>query len=52
MERVGNRVQLTVKEQISETLQIIAKYQPIDLDIKTQSLEELFMQFYGEGEKK
>lgn len=52
MERMGNRVQLTVKEQISETLQIIAKYQPIDLDIKTQSLEELFMQFYGEGEKK
>lgn len=51
-ERMGNRVQLTVKNQIPETLQMIAKYQPIDLDIKTQSLEELFMHFYGEGEKK
>ncbi len=51
-ERMGNRVQLTVKNQIPETLQMIAKYQPIDLDIKTQSLEELFMHFYGEGKKK
>lgn len=50
--RAGNRVQLTVKNHIPETLQLIAKYQPIDLDIKTQSLEELFMHFYGEGEKK
>lgn len=48
----GNRVQLTVKNQIPETLQLIAKYQPLDLDIKTQSLEELFMHFYGEEEKK
>lgn len=51
-ERMENRVQLTVKNQIPETLQMIAKYQPIDLDIKTQSLEELFMHFYGEEEKK
>lgn len=51
-ERVANRVQLVVKNQIPETLQLIAKYQPIDLDIKTQSLEELFMHFYGEEEKR
>lgn len=50
--RAGNRVQLTAKKQISETLRLIAKYQPVDLDIKTQSLEELFMHFYGEEEKK
>lgn len=50
--RAGNRVQLTVKNQIPETLRLIAKYQPVDLDIKTQSLEELFMHFYGEEEKK
>lgn len=50
--RVGNRVQLTVKNQIPETLRLIAKYQPVDLDIKTQSLEELFMHFYGEEEKR
>lgn len=50
--RAGNRVQLTAKKQISEILRLIAKYQPVDLDIKTQSLEELFMHFYGEEEKK
>lgn len=50
--RAGKRVQLTVKNQIPETLRLIAKYQPVDLDIKTQSLEELFMHFYGEEEKK
>lgn len=50
--RAENRVQLMVKNQIPETLQLIAKYQPVDLDIKTQSLEELFMHFYGEEEKK
>lgn len=50
--RAGKRVQLTVKNQIPETLRLIAKYQPVDLDIKTQSLEELFMHFYGEEEKR
>lgn len=51
-ERNGNCVLLAVKNQVPETLQLIAKYQPIDLDIKTQSLEELFMHFYGEEEAK
>lgn len=50
--RTGNRVQLLVKSQVPETLEKLAKYQPIDLDIKTQSLEELFMHFYGEEEKR
>ena len=49
--RTGNRVQLLVKSQVPETLEKLAKYQPVDLDIKTQSLEELFMHFYGEEEK-
>lgn len=51
-ERTGNCVQLVVKNQVPETLQVIAKYQPVDLEIKTQSLEELFMHFYGEEEAK
>lgn len=51
-DREGNRVQLTVKNEIPKTLQTIAAYNPIDLDVKTQSLEELFMHFYGEEETK
>ena len=51
-ERNGNCVQLVVKNQIPETLRVLAKYEPVDLDIKTQSLEELFMHFYGEEEAK
>lgn len=52
MGRAGNRVQLVVKNQVPQTLEKLAEYQPIDLDIKTQSLEELFMHFYGEEEKR
>lgn len=47
-----NKVKIVMKNQISEVLQTIAKYKPVDLDIKSQSLEELFMHFYGEEESK
>lgn len=50
--KMENQVQLVVKNNVPMTLQTIAKYKPLDLDIKTQSLEELFMRFYGEEEKK
>lgn len=49
-ERAGSRVLLTVKNELPKTLQKIAEYNPVDLDVKTQSLEELFMHFYGEEE--
>lgn len=47
----GNRVQLVVKKQPAQTLKAIAAADPVDLDIKTQSLEELFMRYYGEETK-
>lgn len=50
--RTKNRVQCVVSDRIPETLERIASYQPLDLEIKTQSLEELFMHYYGEGEGK
>lgn len=52
MGRTGNCVQLAVKDQVPKILAKIAEYQPKDLDIKTQSLEELFLHFYGEEEKR
>lgn len=48
----GNKVQIIVKKQIPQILRQIAEYNPIDLEVKTQTLEELFMHFYGEEEKK
>lgn len=51
-ERMENCVQLIVKDHLPETLQRIAQYEPLDLEVKTQSLEELFMHFYGEEEKR
>lgn len=47
----GSAVSLYVKKQPAEILKKIAEANPIDLDIKSQSLEELFLQFYGEGGK-
>lgn len=48
----GNKVQIIVKDHIPQVLKQIAEYNPVDLEVKTQSLEELFMHFYGEGEEK
>lgn len=47
--RTKNCVQCVVADRIPEILERIASYQPLDLEIKTQSLEELFMHYYGEG---
>lgn len=43
-----NRVELMVKGAPAEILRQIAAAEPIDLAVKTQSLEELFMHYYGE----
>ena len=50
-ERIGNCIQCIVKDKVADTLKTIAEYQPVDLEIKTQSLEEIFMHFYGEEEE-
>lgn len=46
-----NKVAFYYQNELSEVLHRIADYEPVDLEIQTQSLEELFMQYYGEGEK-
>ena len=45
-----NQVELLVNGAPAQTLQKIAAAEPVDLMIKTQSLEELFMHYYGEGQ--
>lgn len=45
-----NIVTVKVKNNLQELLKEISNYDIKDLDIKTQSLEELFLHFYG-GEK-
>lgn len=52
LKTVENQVELVVSANIGETLQKIAAYEPLDLNIKTQSLEELFMHYYGKEEEK
>lgn len=46
-----NCVQLIVKGKPGKMLQRIALADPVDVDIKTQSLEELFLHFYSEEER-
>lgn len=43
-----NQVELLVKGAPAAILQEIVLIEPLDLTIKTQSLEELFMHYYGE----
>jgi len=50
-QRNRNKVELIVSGAPAVTLQKIAAAAPLDLSIKTQSLEELFMHYYGEGER-
>lgn len=44
----NNQVSLLVSDNVAQTLQRIALYQPKDLEIHTQNLEELFLHYYGE----
>lgn len=46
-----NRVELMVKGAPAEILRQIAAVEPVDLAVKTQSLEELFMHYYGEEQR-
>jgi len=43
----GLQVSIKIKNNINEFLHKITKYEIKDLDIKKQSLEEIFMHFYG-----
>jgi len=43
----GLQVSIKVKEKLNEFLHKLTKYEIKDMDIKKQSLEEIFMHFYG-----
>lgn len=46
-EVIGNVVTVEVKGDINPFIKTLSKYSVKNLDVKTQSLEELFMHFYG-----
>lgn len=45
----GDKVTIGVKGNVDEFIKKLSKYNVKDLNVKTQSLEELFMHFYGGG---
>ena len=47
---LGNQVKVSVKGNIMPLIHTLDKYEITNLDVKTQTLEELFMHYYG-GEK-
>lgn len=47
---VGNRVTVVVKEDIQKLISIMNKYPVVNIDTLNQSLEEVFMHYYG-GDK-
>lgn len=46
--REQNNVEIAVKDNVSAVLRTIAAYEPLDLTIRMQSLEELFLRYYEE----
>lgn len=50
-ERKADRVEVVVTNHPGTALRIIAEADPVDLDIRTQSLEDLFLHFYGEEKR-
>jgi ABC-2 type transport system ATP-binding protein len=49
-ESKGNQVTVSIKGKVMPLIHTLDKYEVTNLDIKTQTLEELFMHYYG-GEK-
>lgn len=43
----GNTVEVVITKEINELIDCLNKYEIINLDVVNQSLEEVFMQFYG-----
>ena len=50
--RYGAVVNLLVNDNIAGSLKILAEYEPVDLQIATQSLEDVFLHYYGKEEEK
>lgn len=49
--RSGRRVEIAVRQNIKEVLAVLNQYEITDLDVKSQTLEEIFMHFYGHPHK-
>lgn len=47
LEAVGNKVTVQIKGNVLPFLQLISKYDVKDLDVQVQTLEEIFLHFYG-----
>ena len=50
--RDGAVVKFLVNKDVAGILKILAEYEPVDLQIDTQSLEDVFLNYYGKGKKK
>lgn len=50
--RNGAVVKLLVNNNVADSLKILADYEPVDLQIATQSLEDVFLHYYGKEEEK
>ncbi len=47
----GNVVKLLVQRNVAESLKIIAAHEPVELQIAIQSLEDVFLHYYGKDGK-
>lgn len=50
--RDGVIVKLLVNNNVAGSLKILAEYEPVDLQIAAQSLEDVFLHYYGKGDEK
>lgn len=50
--REGAVVKLLINNNVADSLKILAEYEPINLQIATQSLEDVFLHYYGKGDEK
>lgn len=48
----GAVVKLLVNNNVADSLKVLAQYEPVDLQVASQSLEDVFLHYYGKGEEK
>jgi ABC-2 type transport system ATP-binding protein len=49
LERSGNRVQLKLRGGVNQLLKRVAQYDVVDFSVTHASLEDVFLEFYGQG---
>lgn len=50
--REGTIVKLLVNNNVADSLKLLAAYEPVNLQIANQSLEDIFLHYYGKGDEK